>query len=90
MVGVGSDDVVPNHSLCPHCTRGRPGLSLEEDSLSVGVMGGAKAHYDGIKVFFETDHTEDLKAIGYRHRCCTVRMTRSCRSTTAPGYLRRC
>ncbi len=26
-------------------------------------MGGAKAHYDCIKVFSETDHTEDLKKI---------------------------
>ena len=24
-------------------------------------MGGAKAHYDGIKAFSETDFTEDLK-----------------------------
>jgi len=29
-----------------------------------GMMGGAKAHYDGIKAFSETDFTEDLKAIG--------------------------
>ncbi|HWL56308.1 MAG TPA: alpha/beta hydrolase [Paracoccus sp. (in: a-proteobacteria)] len=29
-----------------------------------GMMGGAKAHYDGIKAFSETDQTEDLKAIG--------------------------
>ena len=28
-----------------------------------GMMGGAKAHYDCIKVFSETDFTEDLKAI---------------------------
>jgi non-heme chloroperoxidase len=27
------------------------------------MMGGAKAHYDGIKAFSETDQTEDLKAI---------------------------
>ena len=26
-------------------------------------MGGAKAHYDGIKAFSETDFTEDLKVI---------------------------
>jgi non-heme chloroperoxidase len=26
-------------------------------------MGGAKAHYDGIKAFSETDFTEDLKQI---------------------------
>ncbi|MEN7536655.1 alpha/beta fold hydrolase [Aurantiacibacter flavus] len=28
-----------------------------------GMMGGAKAHYDGIRAFSETDFTEDLKAI---------------------------
>jgi non-heme chloroperoxidase len=28
-----------------------------------GMMGGAKAHYDGIKAFSETDFTEDLKQI---------------------------
>lgn len=28
-----------------------------------GMMGGAKAHYDGIKAFSETDQTEDLEAI---------------------------
>jgi non-heme chloroperoxidase len=28
-----------------------------------GMMGSAKAHYDGIKAFAETDQTEDLKAI---------------------------
>ena len=28
-----------------------------------GMMGGANAHYEGIKAFSETDFTEDLKAI---------------------------
>ncbi|MBX3170393.1 MAG: alpha/beta hydrolase [Candidatus Eremiobacteraeota bacterium] len=28
-----------------------------------GMMGSAKAHYDGIQAFSETDQTEDLKAI---------------------------
>ncbi|MFL5336589.1 MAG: alpha/beta fold hydrolase, partial [Geminicoccaceae bacterium] len=28
-----------------------------------GMMGGAKAHYDGIKAFSETDFIDDLKAI---------------------------
>ena len=28
-----------------------------------GMMGGANAHYDGIKAFSETDFTDDLKAI---------------------------
>jgi non-heme chloroperoxidase len=29
-----------------------------------GMMGSAKAHYEGIKAFSETDFTDDLKAIG--------------------------
>ena len=29
-----------------------------------GMMGGAKAHYDGIVAFSQTDFTEDLKSIG--------------------------
>ncbi len=28
-----------------------------------GMMGGAKAHYEGIKAFSETDQTQDLRAI---------------------------
>jgi len=28
-----------------------------------GMMGGVKAHYDGIKAFSETDFTEDLKSV---------------------------
>ncbi|WP_069306144.1 alpha/beta fold hydrolase [Methylobrevis pamukkalensis] len=28
-----------------------------------GMIGGAKAHYDGIKAFSETDFTDDLKAV---------------------------
>jgi non-heme chloroperoxidase len=28
-----------------------------------GMIGGAKAHYDGIKAFSETDQTDDLKAM---------------------------
>ncbi len=27
------------------------------------MIGGAKAHYEGIKAFSETDQTEDLKSI---------------------------
>ena len=27
------------------------------------MMGGAKAHYDGIVAFYQTDFTEDLKRI---------------------------
>jgi len=45
----------------------RPGAALSEGVIRnwwrQGMMGGAKAHYDGIKAFSETDQTEDLKAI---------------------------
>lgn len=47
-----------------------------------GMMGGAKAQYDCIKAFSETDFTEDLKALTIPGLPCTARMTRSCRSTT--------
>ena len=30
------------------------------------MMGGAKAHYDGIVAFSQTDFTEDLKKITVR------------------------
>lgn len=45
----------------------RPGAQPSEAVISnwwrQGMMGGAKAHYDGIKAFSETDFTEDLKSI---------------------------
>jgi non-heme chloroperoxidase len=45
----------------------RPGAQLVEGVVRnwwrQGMMGGIKAHYDCIKVFSETDLTEDLKAI---------------------------
>jgi non-heme chloroperoxidase len=45
----------------------RPGaqasLGIVENWWRQGMMGGAKAHYDGIKAFSETDFTEDLKVI---------------------------
>ena len=59
--------VLPRHA-------GRPLLRLQSAGRKVsqgvidnwwrqGMMGGAKAHYDCIKAFSETDFTEDLKAI---------------------------
>jgi non-heme chloroperoxidase len=46
----------------------RPGAKVDEGVIRnwwrQGMMGSAKAHYDGIKAFSETDQTEDLKAIG--------------------------
>lgn len=46
----------------------RPGVTASQGVINnwwrQGMMGGAKAHYDCIKAFSETDFTEDLKAIG--------------------------
>jgi len=45
----------------------RPGAKVSQAIIQnwwrQGMMGGAKAHYDGIKAFSETDQTEDLKSI---------------------------
>jgi len=45
----------------------RPGAKVSEPVIQnwwrQGMMGGAKAHYDGIKAFSETDFTDDLKKI---------------------------
>ena len=45
----------------------RPGAKISQGLIDnwwrQGMMGGAKAHYDCIKAFSETDFTEDLKAI---------------------------
>jgi non-heme chloroperoxidase len=45
----------------------RPGAQVSEAVIDnwwrQRMMGGAKAHYDGIKAFSETDFTQDLKDI---------------------------
>ena len=45
----------------------RPGAQVSQGAIQnwwrQGMMGGAKAHYEGIKAFSETDFTEDLKVI---------------------------
>jgi non-heme chloroperoxidase len=41
----------------------QPSPGLVQNWWRQGMMGGAKAHYDCIKAFSETDFTEDLKAI---------------------------
>ena len=45
----------------------RPGAKIDQGVIQnwwrQGMMGGAKAHYDCVKAFSETDFTEDLKAI---------------------------
>jgi non-heme chloroperoxidase len=46
----------------------RPGVEPSEAIIAnwwrQGMMGGAKAHYDGVVAFSQTDFTEDLKKIG--------------------------
>jgi len=45
----------------------RPGATVYQGVIQnwwrQGMIGSAKAHYDGIKAFSETDQTEDLKSI---------------------------
>jgi len=45
----------------------RPGAKISQGTIQnwwrQGMMGSAKAHYEGIKAFSETDQTEDLKSI---------------------------
>jgi len=51
----------------PFYSYNRPGAKESQGVIEnwwrQGMMGGAKAHYDGIKAFSETDFTEDLKSI---------------------------
>ena len=41
----------------------KPSAAVIDNWWRQGMTGGAKAHYDGIKAFSETDFTEDLKSI---------------------------
>ncbi|HXP54691.1 MAG TPA: alpha/beta hydrolase, partial [Streptosporangiaceae bacterium] len=45
----------------------RPGAQPQQGVIAnwwrQGMMGGAKAHYDGVVAFSQTDFTEDLKGI---------------------------
>ena len=51
----------------PFYSFNRPGANVSQAVIEnwwrQGMMGGAKAHYDGIKAFSETDFTDDLKLI---------------------------
>ncbi len=51
----------------PFYNYNRPGAKPSEPTIHnwwrQGMMGGAKAHYDGIVAFSQTDFTEDLKKI---------------------------
>jgi non-heme chloroperoxidase len=42
---------------------GKPSEPVIDNWWRQGMMGGAKAHYDGIVAFSQTDFTEDLKKI---------------------------
>ncbi len=42
---------------------GKPSEAIVENWWRQGMTGGAKAHYDGIVAFSQTDFTEDLKKI---------------------------
>jgi non-heme chloroperoxidase len=44
-------------------TDAKPSEAIIENWWRQGMMGGAKAHYDGIVAFSQTDFTEDLKKI---------------------------
>ena len=41
----------------------KPSQPIIQNWWRQGMMGGAKAHYEGIKAFSETDFTDDLKII---------------------------
>jgi non-heme chloroperoxidase len=51
----------------PFYSYNRPGANVSQGVIEnwwrQAMMGGAKAQYDGIRAFSETDFTEDLKAI---------------------------
>ena len=60
----------------------KPGAKASEATIQnwwrQGMMGGAKAHYDGIVAFSQTDFTEDLKKITVPVLVITATTTRSC------------
>jgi non-heme chloroperoxidase len=47
----------------------RPGAKISQGTIQnwwrQGMIGGAKAHFDGIKAFSETDFTDDVKTIDF-------------------------
>jgi non-heme chloroperoxidase len=51
----------------PFYNYNRPGVKASEATIQnwwrQGMMGGAKAHYDGIVAFSQTDFTDDLKKV---------------------------
>jgi non-heme chloroperoxidase len=67
----------------------RPGAKASEAAIQnwwrQGMMGGAKAHYDGIVAFSQTDFTEDLKKITVPVLVMHSEATRSC-PMSQPGH----
>ena len=65
--GVQPRPVLPRRRLRSVLRLQPPGAKVSEGVIRnwwrQGMMGGAKAHYEGIKAFSETDFTEDLQAI---------------------------
>ena len=55
-----------------------------------GMIGSAKAHYEGIKAFSETDQTEDLKAITVPTLVLRATTTRWCRLMTPRVFRSSC
>jgi non-heme chloroperoxidase len=51
----------------PFCGFNRPGAKVSEAVIQnwwrQGMMGGAKAHYDGVVAFSQTDFTDDLRKV---------------------------
>ena len=64
----------------------RPPKAIIQNWWRQGMMGGAKAHYDGIVAFSQTDFTEDLKKI-YRARAGDARRRRPDRPLCGFGPL---
>ncbi len=64
----------------------RPGVKAQEGIIEnwwrQGMMGSAKARYDGTVAFSQTDFTEDLKRSACPYWSCTATTTRSFRTLT--------
>src|SRR5271169_2603126 len=54
---------VPEGPFYNYNKSGKPSEAVIANWWRQGMMGGAKAHYDGIVAFSQTDFTEDLKKI---------------------------
>ena len=56
----------PGRSTAITSPGAKPSEAIIDNWWRQGMMGGAKAHYDGIVAFSQTDFTEDLKGISAR------------------------